>query len=322
MEEKEFDELKERIAAAIHKCHMAALKGLAPHETIRQIAARLEIKYAEKHEKRAKHDIEDLREKIQEHFVAEAEKAESKLVKEVILAVKDIYLAVFNIMIFEKVEVLKLDHFVEHVLKSNKLPAELKKMIADSVLPLVKEWHDSMKDLHKGANAVYASAKDRTTTSLGLTKLMHTQGPSYIKRKQEMNQVKDGHKDAAKSADLEDDIYKMHFKDKDDAQKKLDKFRKLQEESLADYGKAVRLLFVDWEETVKYLSDAGLEVEKAVGEHELPTLDQKQMEELRGLIIEKVMEPFVHSINEGVNQLDRIRNEVEDTAQKLEKKAA
>jgi hypothetical protein len=321
MEEADFKKVLELIEKVIHKCHLAALKGLAPHERLRAIATHLEIKYAEKHAKHVEKNIEALNKDIEQHFVTAAQQDEYKILKDIPFIIKDIYKSVFNAMVSEKVEVLNTQDFVEHVVKKIGT-AELRKEIAKALLPYVNDFKDNLRALHNGANAVLANARDRKTVALAMTKLFHTQGATYMKRRQEQHLIKDARKDAVKAEGIEARLLKMHFKTKEQADKEIAKMRDLQKRSLAEFTKGSKLLFADWEQAVKYLEDTGVAIEKAAAEHELPTKDPAQIKQISGLIVEKVIEPFVHSIDEGVNQLDRLRKELENEVEKLEKAAA
>jgi hypothetical protein len=319
MEEADFERLKKRVEKVIHTCHLAALRGIVPHETLRSIVAPLQIKYAEKGEVRVEHNLEKFHADIDQHFVEAAEKEEYKILKDVLKIINRIYRAIFTTLVFEKVEILNMEHFVEKVVKSSKVPSVLKKSISKALLPVVKVWYDTLKELQTNVNAVWAEAKGRRTVAMAMTKMMQTHGASFFRRRQEINKIKEGHKDAAKAAQIENHILKMHFKSKDEADKEIEKLKELSEESFRDYGRATKLLAIDWEATEKNLQDLIGTVEIAVEHHELPEMDEKQTHELFYLIIEKITEPFIHSIRESVNQLAAIRSDLEGEAKKLEK---
>ncbi|MFC1741821.1 hypothetical protein ACFL3V_04770 [Nanoarchaeota archaeon] len=321
MEQAKYDKLKLLIEKVMHAYHTAALKGITPHTTIRGIATSIELKYAEKEEKRIEKELDNLKKDIEKHYVTAAETDEYNIAKYILKMIRNIYRSIFNIMVFEKVELLELEHFVETVLHRSKLPAIVKKDLGDKIVALATDWQKNLRSLQNGANAVFASGKGQKTVSLQLTKMLHTQGASYMKRRQEINGVKDAHRDAATAEDLGRKILKIHFKSKEDAETKVQNFYSTYKRSLEEFEKAVKLIFIDWEEAFQYLREEDATVEKAAAEHELPELDKKQMKELRQVIVNKISESFIHNIREGINQLNTIKGDVESTAQKLQKAA-
>jgi hypothetical protein len=315
MEEKDFQNILKLLDDMLHKLHLAALKGLAPHETIRGIATSLEIRFQEKELARAEKDIKEAEEMIEQHLVTKVEEKEQHIYRDILRAVKNIYLAIFNSMIQQKVEIMEMEEFVEKALK--KIPAgEFKKELAAVILELIKDWKDDLRAIHNGANGVLANAKDRKSTALAITKLLHTQGPSYFKRKQEQKLMKDAHKKGEKAEKEGLTILRMQFKNKEEAKKRLEQYKKDEKQSIQEYMKAIKLLDTDWEQASKDFDKINTDIENAVAKHEVPSRDAEQVQQIVHKLLH-VIEQYTHSLNEGVNQLDSIRKSIKGSAEKL-----
>jgi hypothetical protein len=321
MEQKDIEKLKKLSVKVIKSLHGTALLGLRKHEHLRLIGTAIDIRRADREEGAEEKAIKDLEDFVDKHEVLKAEKAEFKALVQFLKATRHIYKATFNPLVLILLEIENLNHFLEDVLRSRKLSPELKKLIADGIRDAVKEWHDVLRDIHNDANGVFAAAKDRKTVALALTAALHTSGHSIMRRRQEKNLIKDAYKDAVRSEDVEEHLEKLKVKSREQAIAEIKRLDELLMKSEDEYRKAEKLLFVEWKEIDKYLGDLQDKIADAVAKHELPNTDLKQIADIHGFIIEKIIEPFLHSIEKGVNQLSDKVDELDSVEEKLRKAA-
>ncbi|NQU78659.1 hypothetical protein HQ545_02730 [Candidatus Woesearchaeota archaeon] len=320
MEEKDFKKLIELIKKLAHKCHLAALKGVADLETIRSITTTKEIKYSQQELEHAEKDMKDLEDAIEKHLIAKAQHYEIDILRNIVRSIKNLYLSGFNITIFERIALKDLNNFVNDSVRKIK-NEEYRRAINDVISNIIEEWTDNLRTIHEGANAVLSSAKGRTTITLKLTEAIHVRGPSIIKRIQEQHLIKEGHRDTKKANAIMNEIIKTRNLDKNKAFEKLKSLKTTEIEGIKDYTKAIKLLDTDWQNDLKEFNDLVEKTNKAVEKHEIPQRDAEQIKELQTILVNNFVEPFLHSINESVNQLNSIKKQVESKAAQLKKAA-
>lgn len=312
MEEADYKKYLELLEKLAHKCHLAALKGTADFEFARSVTTHFEIRAEEKELVNAEDDLKKLEAEIEEHLVQKAEGEEYNVLKNISKAIKNLYLSIFNMLIFERAEIRDLEAFVDGAMAQFKEGAEeFKKEIAKVALGLAREWHDDLKKIMSGVHAVEATAKDRKTIALGLTKALHTHGASFMKRRQEQNLIKHARKEGDKAHEEGIRILQRKFHSKEEAEKILEAMEEDEKKSIEEYEKAFKLLATDWEFAFEEFDKLSGLVDTAAKEHELPTRDPAQMDEIHKLLIAKLVAPFGHSLQEGVNQLDSMVRELE-----------
>lgn len=322
MEESVFENIMGILEHTSTKCHNLALKGIAEHRfpMLRLFGERREIRLEEKELGVIEMHIDNMVADLEKHLVTAGETEFAKSMRMFPKAIKNLYLSTFNIMIFEKKQLLDMREFVEKSVK--KLPAgQFKQDLVRTLNVLIELWQKDLRILLNGIHGVIATAKGRTSVALGMTKLLHKEGTGFMRRRMIQNLVKDAFKSGEKAVGLETEIAKMRFKNLADAEKKLKRFEKEEEESLSEYMKAVKLLYVDWETAIKALQRITSVVNKGVAEHEMPTLDAQQMAKINMMLNDKIITPFAHSIEIGINQLDAIKHDIEAETRQLEARA-
>ena len=305
MEQTKFENLKRDIQKTIAANHAAALMAIQEFIFFRRVGESFDVRRGYKEEKREFTAEENVEKDITGHFVMKAEAETDKVVKEANNATRHLYKAMFNPLIFVKLQLDQHTRFVETVLKSKKIPDDVKAMIGKGVLDAMKKWHNFLESVNKDINSIFAGAKDRKTLGLALKSLVHTKGASYIRMRQQRSLINDAFKVAAKTGAIERMLEDMkNVRNKEEAEAEIRKLRDMITESEQKYEKAEALLAIEWKEVEECLNDLYGVVEKGTAAHELPQMDTAQLEELRTLIFNSVTEHFLESMRKAMNQLD------------------
>ncbi|MFH1064696.1 MAG: hypothetical protein V1729_06440 [Candidatus Woesearchaeota archaeon] len=318
MKDKDYKKFLELLEKLAHKCHLVALKGTMTLDMARSIATNLEVRFEEKELVHADSELKKLEAEIKEHLVSKAEKSEIKVLTNIVKAIKNLYLSMFNVLVFERKEILDLDEFVTDVMKD--IPSsDFKKEVAKMIQGLVNKWQDNLRSMHQAANGVFAAAKERKSVALMVTDMLHTHGAGYMKRLQEQRLLKDAHKEEVKAQKTGKKITKRKFHSKEEAEKLLAQMEVDETKSIEEYKKACKLLALDWEFGLEELDRLEATVGSAVKAHELPSMDDEQLREIRHRVLQKLIEPFTHSIEQGVNQLNALKNNLDSHTKGLNK---
>ncbi len=318
MKDKDYKKLLELIDKLAHKCHLAALHGTKDFEFMRGVATHLEIRFEEKEIVHAEQELKKLEEEIRLHLVEAAQGEEFKILKNLEKAIKNLYLAMFNALVFERREIWDMDAFVKDVIK-NIPSSDFKKEVAKMIDGIVDRWKTNLRSMQQAANAINATAAERGTIALKMTDMLHTHGASFMKRLQEQRLLKDAHKEEVKAVKAGQKITKRKFSSKEEAEKLLEEMKVDETKSIEEYKKACKLLALDWESALEALDKILDDVKAGAEAHELPKSDEDQIKEVRARIVHKLVEPFTHSLEQGVNQLDSIRKGLADHAKELER---
>lgn len=321
MEEKKFQEAKKLAKEIADSRHALALKGVKEYPRLRLVGEKLDVKRAYKEEKAADKGIHSFEDYVHKHMVLPAEKKEGEIVLKILKGIDHMHKAGFDTEMFLKIAVEDQIEFIDKVLKSKKMPPELKQMLVKKLKRPLKKWHDVLRTVHNSANALYAASKERTTTTLALTKAFQKDGANYFRMRKQYRLVRKAYNKLKESRKIEKHLLKMDIKSKEQAEKALETLSQTLTQAEEQYERAEKLLFIEWEEIDQYLLNLYNAVTAAVRNKEIPPGSEKQIRELIGFIIEQILKPFVDEINTGVNQINSMVNELEGKEEKVAKAA-
>jgi hypothetical protein len=321
MEAKKIEESRKLGKKIANTRHALSLQGIREYPHLRLIGEKLDVKRAYREEKAADKGITAFEDYVNKHMVLPAEKKQGEIVIKILKGIDHMHKAGFDTEMFLKMGVDDQIKFIDKVLKSKKITPELKQMLAKKMKRPLKKWHEVLRTVHNSANALYAAAKERTTTALALTKAFQKDGANYFRMRKQYRLVRKAYKKLKESRKIQKHLLKMDIKSKEQAEKELEMLSQMLAQAEEQYERAEKLLFIEWQEIDQYLLNLDKEITLAVRNKEIPPNSEKQIHELVGFVIEQILKPFVVEINTGVNQLDAKVNELEGKVEKVAKAA-
>lgn len=318
MEDNQWKKNLDEVHDVLKTIHPEGFIGVREAGFWTKVGEVLWIKDADREEGRIEKDMQKEKDQIEGKFLIAAEKTQSHEVKYLLLAIKHIYLGMYDQLLQEKSSIDYLKNLCGRMLKNKKVPQAVKHKMGEHIEKVVNDWLDSLKSFQEAINAVYASAQNRSSITLGLSKLMHTHGSSFIRRRQEISLIKEALRDEKRFERDAENILAMHIKSMDALDKTLKKGDDEEAEEINDFQKAEKLLAIEWEEILNDFKDEEKEILAAVKKQDLPPRDEVQFKQLDHIIMDVILKPMIESLRKSQNQLQSIAVEVRSLAKALE----
>ncbi|MBT5022853.1 hypothetical protein HOK51_04005 [Candidatus Woesearchaeota archaeon] len=299
MNQKKFDELKEKVQAALSKVHIAGIKGEDANKFLRSMAMRLQSKGASyKSPKQLEGYLAHLHEDIEKHLIRKAENHIEHSFAIIIADCTRLYHLLHSSALFEKHDLLEVETLaedIEQMKKKGRISDDNAKKIKAAFKNVLDKWKNTLEKHRENLNATYARRVGRAGFSNVLGDAFVKEG--YFKYRKERGLIRHAVKDEKGVERLEQYVGKgKSFKNK----KGLDDFIKslvdLEGQITNEFTQFDRMVFATWDHLNEELSKLIIEVSKAAGAHELPALTEKQSKELKALIIDRIEETYLHNI--------------------------
>ncbi len=306
-----FDKDEKLIDDLLHYCHEQGLIGLHEHIQFRLFASNIELRYGDKQEKYAVSNDNEMTKKIEDHFVKAGIKLDVKIIDELARGTKDLYLAMFNTLVFAKMEVRNIKAIIGKIAHATKLPRNLRKELLKALVTSLKNEHAFLRTTQQQINGALTAYKGNTSVTNVFRSALKTEGANFFRRRKQQKGLKKGVKNvklALKNAEL---LKKAKVKNIAEAKKLSDDLTKYLKVANANFEETEKSIGLEFQEFGNLLNTVEQQIEDAVKKHELPQSTLVNTRKLLGKIANVVMFKYAESMHKSINQLDTQIKEAE-----------
>ncbi|MBT7903118.1 hypothetical protein HN587_04575 [Candidatus Woesearchaeota archaeon] len=292
--------LLEQIHHGLSRVHIAGVKGEKLHGIIRYMATKLESKHAHNDEKHIDADMAHLEEAIKGHLIRHAQDDEKHIITELVHAFEMMYSLIHSTALYKKHDLEEIQAIEAALIKLKVKDPKIRKFFEG----IVNAWKADVKQQRETINATYARAEGGHGFRNVMTDVVKTEG--YMKYFGEYRLVRD-----IRKTDSSVEHMVAEIKKHPDLKKLLERLQVLEDKLHKDFAKFDKLVFTSWDALNKKIYEFLQIIARAVGIHELPAQDDKDVKDLTHEIVQRLEVAYLHNLRIVDVQLE---GEIKQTA--------